>query len=285
MSIANVRPFIPHEIITDSCSRQELKQLNVVQDCVSIGYMNTSKEAFARRLNTALDAAGFPGKGEGRQKAVSQAFGVTGTAAWKWMEGESMPASKRIQEMAKLLGVRGEWLFTGSGEMKEDSHALNETLARYSNDQNPSWHSDTKPADDDVEIPKLVEVQSKTGLATEVKFDQNRKQRVSLGLLARKGVKPECAAWSVVTGNSMEPVMPDGTVVRINTAETDVIDGKMYALDHHGMLRFKLLYRIPGGGIRIRSYNDSEWPSEDLGSHQVQELSIIGRIFWYSAIV
>ena len=28
----------------------------------------------------------------------------------------------------------------------------------------------------------------------------------------------------------------------------------MYAFDHDGQLRVKLLYRLPGGGLRIRSF-------------------------------
>ncbi len=76
------------------------------------------KEEFARRLNAALDAAGVPPKGRGRQVTVAKMFGVSQKGARKWLVGEALPTTKRIALIAKRLGVRGEWLLTGQGPMR-----------------------------------------------------------------------------------------------------------------------------------------------------------------------
>lgn len=84
----------------------------------------------------------------------------------------------------------------------------------------------------------------------------------------------------------MEPVLPHGSTVGVDTGTTNVIDGKMYALAHAGQLRVKTLYRIPGGGIRLRSFNREEHDDEDYTAEEMieQEITILGRVFWSSAL-
>ena len=67
-----------------------------------------------------MDRAGVPPKGKGRQVIVGKMFGVSQKGARKWLEGEAIPDTKRIPEIAKKLGVRGEWLLTGMGSMTVD---------------------------------------------------------------------------------------------------------------------------------------------------------------------
>ena len=84
----------------------------------------------------------------------------------------------------------------------------------------------------------------------------------------------------------MEPVLPDGSTVGVDQGTTTVSDGKMYAIDHGGQLRVKTLYRLPGGGVRMRSFNREEHPDEEysLGDMQEHEIVILGRVFWSSAL-
>jgi phage repressor protein C with HTH and peptisase S24 domain len=83
----------------------------------------------------------------------------------------------------------------------------------------------------------------------------------------------------------MEPVMPDGTCVGVNTGDTTVRDGEIYAIDHAGMLRVKYLHRRPGGGVKIVSQNAAEYPTEELSAEQMAEsVRVIGRVFWWSVL-
>ena len=80
--------------------------------------MSTGKAAhagFAARLQLALEEAGF---GKSQLNEVAKAFGVSSTAVRKWLDGESMPVSKRAPGMAALLGVRRAWLLDGELPMR-----------------------------------------------------------------------------------------------------------------------------------------------------------------------
>jgi len=89
-----------------------------------------------------------------------------------------------------------------------------------------------------------------------------------------------------VSGNSMEPVLPDGSTVGVDQGATSVVDGKMYALNHGGQLRVKMLYRLPGGGIRMRSYNREEHRDEEYSAQDMidKEIVVLGRVFWSSVL-
>ncbi|MGD9000358.1 MAG: hypothetical protein PVF75_08075 [Granulosicoccaceae bacterium] len=77
---------------------------------------NTEKQKFAARLNEALDDAGIPQKGMGRQSALVRMLGVSHRVAKKWLEGQEFPPTSKMVKMANMLEVRSNWLFSGQGE-------------------------------------------------------------------------------------------------------------------------------------------------------------------------
>lgn len=63
----------------------------------------------------------------------------------------------------------------------------------------------------------------------------------------------------------------------VDTSQTTVIDGKVYALWYDGGERVKRLYRLPGGGLKIKSDNDT-YPAIELSADTVELVRIIGRV-------
>lgn len=149
------------------------------------------------------------------------------------------------------------------------------------------WDDDTPLGPDEVELPFFKEVELSAGKGSEVMLETNgRKLRFGKRTLKRKSIDPAAAGCVPVTGNSMEPVLPDGSTVGVDTANTTIQDGKMYAIDHDGQLRVKILYRLPGSGLRLRSYNTEEHPDERYeGEYVQQHIRIIGKVFWYSVML
>lgn len=149
------------------------------------------------------------------------------------------------------------------------------------------WDDDTPLGPEEVELPFFKEVELSAGKGSEVMLETNgRKLRFGKRTLKRKSIDPAAAGCVPVTGNSMEPVLPDGSTVGVDTANTTIQDGKMYAIDHDGQLRVKLLYRLPGSGLRLRSYNTDEHPDERYdGGYVEQHIRVIGKVFWYSVML
>ena len=78
--------------------------------------MNNEKAKFAARLNEALDDAGVPQKGMGRQSTLVRMLGVSHRVAKKWLEGEEFPPTSKMVKISNTLNVRSNWLFSGQGD-------------------------------------------------------------------------------------------------------------------------------------------------------------------------
>ncbi|MEL4388280.1 helix-turn-helix transcriptional regulator [Shewanella xiamenensis] len=193
--------------------------------------------------------------------------------------------------LAKVLGVSPAEILYGNSNTEDysDNVRFNKNLV----EPNALWHAGfdlwdevTPLNDDEVALPFFREVELAAGNgSTFVQENGGNKLRFAKSTLKKCNVTPEHAACVSVAGNSMLPVLRNGATVGVDTSKKNIIDGEMYAIDHDGMLRVKILYRTPGGGIRIKSYNNDEYPDEFLTPEQVGCIKIIGKVFWYSVLI
>lgn len=214
---------------------------------------------------------------------AARKFGITTQNLNNWF-GRGIPARQTLS-VAKALNVRQEWLASGEGEMRSAPGSV-EASASYLGPIDP-WDDSTPLDGDEVYVPFLKEVELSAGQGrTTVEQSASRKLRFAKQTLRKQNVQPSEAVCATVSGNSMEPVLPDGSVVGIDRGNVNVVDGKMYAIDHGGQLRVKLLYRLPGGGIRMRSYNREEHPDEEYSGAEMinNEILVVGRVFWSSVL-
>lgn len=145
------------------------------------------------------------------------------------------------------------------------------------------WGDETPLPDDTVAVPFLKEVELAAGSGrVSVELNEQRRLRFGKYSLRNQGIDPASARCVSIVGNSMEPVLRNNSTVGIDLGNTKIIDGDMYAVNHGGQLRVKQLYRLPGGGLRLRSFNRDEHPDEEYTFDQVQsnEIVILGRVFW-----
>ena len=206
------------------------------------------------------------------------------------------------ETLAKVLNVTPAEILYGENNKDDDFVSMpSAQYSAYSNeeipmpvfiDSNAEWHAgfelwdgDTPLRDDEVALPFYREVELAAGSgSTFVQENGGCKLRFAKSTLKKSRVEPHHAACVTVSGNSMLPVLRHGTTVGIDTSKKSIIDGEMYAIDHDGMLRVKMLYRTPGGGIRIKSYNNDEFPDEFISPEKAAEIKIIGWVFWWSVL-
>lgn len=226
----------------------------------------------------------------------AQILGVSNQVLNNWFS-RGIPASK-IFAVAPRIGVKIDWLMAGRGEM-EHHYSLEAKLAAAQSAESGSlsnasmlgpmdlWDDETPLDDDEVYVPFLKEVELSAGSGRTV-VEQSNKQKLRFGKLTlrRQNVQPDEAVCVTVSGNSMEPVLPDGSTVGVDQGSVNVVDGKMYALNHDGQLRVKTLYRLPGGGIRLRSFNRDEHPDEEYSAQEMidRQIVVLGRVFWSSVL-
>ncbi|MBY8033125.1 helix-turn-helix transcriptional regulator [Vibrio fluvialis] len=235
---------------------------------------------FALRLAQACNKSGI--EEHGRGVILARRLGVTPKAVSKWLNAESMPRQNKMAELADYLGVSLYWLQYGKEEQSPKGNA--EILGNMQ-----TWDSKTPLGDDEVAIPFLSDVRlsAGNGFITDVEHDNGFRLRFAKSTLRRYNVSAENAYCVAVHGDSMEPVLPDGSTVGIDCGNKKLTDGKIFAINHNGELFIKKLYRLPGGGLRVYSFNEVEYPPREYTEEQIQEqkITIVGRVFWYSVLL
>lgn len=217
------------------------------------------------------------------QQDVAKSIGVSPTSMVFWERDETAPKGSNLLSLSKKLKVEPQWLLTGSGE-KNVPVSNAEILGNMQ-----TWDSNTPLGEDEVAVPFLsnVKLSAGNGFICDEEIDKGFRLRFAKSTLRRYGVDPKNAVCVGVYGDSMEPVLPDGSTVGINRGDKNLVDGKIFAINHNGELFIKKLYKLPGGGLRIYSFNELEYPAREYTSEQIleQHITILGRVFWYSVLM
>lgn len=237
-----------------------------------------NRMALANRTKEALDSLGWGGK-----VRIAEKCGVTPQAVTGWLSTGRID-KENLSVISEITGYQLEWLITGKGEQKKSpSKTIDSNATRIGSFD--AWDENTPLNDDEVALPFFREVELAAGSGRyEVVENHGPKLRFAKSTLKKQGVSPANAACVTVSGNSMEPAIPDGATIGIDTSNTIIKNGDIYAIDHDGHLRVKLVYRMPGDAVRLRSFNSDEWPDEHYTGEYAAKIKIIGRVFWWSVL-
>lgn len=263
---------------------------------MSIGLNSLVMDESGKRLRDILDERSTP------YTTFAIALGVDPQRLNHWFK-RGIP-KEFIFEAADALQVNARWLFDGTSPPSDEAEVVHygaypsEDVHAIIKADRPSgtgiileplhpWDDTTPLDDDEVELPLYKEVELAAGSgSTAIQEIPGRKLRFSHATLRTAGVDPSAAVCATLTGTSMTPLIIPGATIGIDTSSKAIVDSEIYAIDHDGMLRVKFLYRLPGGGIRLRSYNSDEHPDEEYSREQVeaQSIKILGWVFWWSTV-
>ncbi|SDO28940.1 Peptidase S24-like [Halomonas shengliensis] len=256
----------------------------------------TEGDTIRTRLRRLMDDQGYS------ENELSRRSGVPQPTINRILSGESRsPRGSNVDKISKALGVAPSFLTHGVsapaigdsinsgprvGDLVREGKMGDYPKAPPKDDfewAEPKIVEDEGPLrPDEVELPFYREVEMAAGDGrTQVVENHGASMRFSLAKLSRAGVQPHLAACATASGTSMEPTILDGSPIGIDKGARHVVDGKIYALDHGGMLRIKRLYKLPLGRVRLVSDNADEYPEEVCGLMGPDAPKIIGRVFWW----
>ena len=217
------------------------------------------------------------------QQQLADFAGVSKGLVGQWFNGSTGLGAKPLLAFGKKTRFSTQWLADGTGEKYQSDSTgkpIESNATAFAVVE--TWQDGTPLNDAECEVPFLKEVRLAAGSGSFEAADFNGyKLRFHESSLRRKGINPKNVVCVSADGNSMEPVFPDGATLGVDTSQKHIKDGKIYAINHDGWLRTKILYRLPGNRIRIHSYNEDEHPDEEVDASDIQ---VIGRVFWWSVL-
>lgn len=167
-----------------------------------------------------------------------------------------------------------------AGDVGLPAHTAEEPRAAYGMEPILAWeHQDDLPEGEFVMVPRLDVHLSAGGGREQVEIDlvKDNPQAFRAEWIRLMRLKPAKLAAMRAAGESMEPTIHDGDSLLIDTAQTTVVDGKVYALWYDGGERVKRLFRLPGGGLRIVSDNP-RFPTVEVPPSELEHVRVIGRV-------
>lgn len=175
-------------------------------------------------------------------------------------------SAENMQAIADALGTDTNYLING-----KSSSNLSKVEV---------WDTDTPLEEDEVEIKffKDFKVACGSGTVGEALESEWRRLRISKSTLRNLGISKDNCVAMTAEGGSMKPTINDGDTVYVDLGRKTIKDEKVFAICHGGLFKFKRLYSLPFGGVRIVSDNHEEYPEENLTAEQIkeQEFEVIG---------
>lgn len=180
--------------------------------------------------------------------------------------GKQRPKDEILSALVNRLGINAHWLLTGSGPMVSDA---------------PS----PAPEGEFVLVPRLdIAPSAGPGAASEGEPLATGLYSFRRTWLTRQGWDPAHLHLVEASGDSMEPTIPDGSAVLVDTREATRthLTSAIYVLripDATGSVVIKRLQEAPANRLLISSdnlaYKDIPIPAEER-----DQVRIIGRAVW-----
>lgn len=144
-----------------------------------------------------------------------------------------------------------------------------------------AWDREEELGDEYVLIPRLdVKFSAGNGKIIWHVDEKGQRQAFRKAWCARLGINPEHAATIVNDGQSMESRIQDGDSLVVDYKATRIIDGKVYALAYRGELYVKRLFKLPSGGLIVRSDNPDKarFPDINLAPEDMEFVEIVAQV-------
>lgn len=233
-------------------------------------YMKTLQERliWARAQKAARSGEDFTQQDLARKAGVTQ-----GSIAH--LESGRTKTSRSLTKIAAAVGVTTEWLADGKGDPFGSVSEIAASLA-VPGAMNVRGTSDGHRTH--TPIKKVSELRLSagvTGFQIELDNRDGGVWDIPTRWLERKQLNPIHLIAIEVRGESMEPNLYDGDLVVINTADTRLVNGEVYAVNYEGEAVVKRLIREGG-----QWYLSSDNPAPKFGRRVCRgsDCIVIGKV-------
>lgn len=232
-----------------------MQDTNVLIGPVASRAMEKALENLIANLNSLWG----PEKAHRSKAALARAIGVQQKSLDRILKHDQKPSIELVAEIAAGLGVTIAALI---------SPQMNAAM------------------DEDFAMLRRLDVKASAGAGNLV-FAESEKGRLAFrrDFLRQSGVKEDDAVLIYADGQSMEPTIPDGAVLLVNTGQRELINNAIHVIRVDGEILVKRLRREIGGGVIIVSDNPDKhkYPDILVPPEKEEHISIIGKAFWMGA--
>lgn len=216
---------------------------------------------FAKQLSKAMDEDGvIPAQ-------LARDFGVQPPSVHEWLKFGRV-AKGRLTRIAEYFGRDLAWFL--DQDYKGPPGGKKGVMAYHAEEPAPPGTVQIKESS--------VRFSAGGGRVHFEEIVESEPATYRLSWLRSEGINPRRSKRFKVVGHSMEPTLFPGDTVLVDTSQTEIIDGKVYAIRYGEELRIKKVSRRLDGTIVLTSFNPEYGPETIAPEVAAERLQIIGRV-------
>lgn len=172
-------------------------------------------------------------------RELSEATKISYEMIRRYTAGYAMPRQKGMKNLADVLGVSASWLQFGEGKIENNNNQIHQSHI--------------------------------TGNVSQINHNHQVCNHTEKNFL-------ECENENLkiipIADNSMSPIIPQGSPLWTDTADTVLQNGKTYLVEYGGLQAVRRLFAEADGQIRLKPYH-ADYSETTLPAEQIR---IIGRV-------
>lgn len=225
---------------------------------------------------------------------IARAAKVSNATLNYWLNNVNGMSAAKARLVGQYLDVNPYWLETGNGHPEVDRSPVAQsqptawpvTDKRQGPRAQPFVRSMVRSFDGDDDIPDDVVLVPESritfaggdGHVNYELIEDEEPATYRRSWFQKYGINPDHVKRFRVTGDSMEPLLYARDTILVNLDETQIIDGRLYALRYGDQLRVKYLSRRIDGTLVLRSVNPA-YKDEEISAELANEhITVIGRV-------
>ncbi|OOF55743.1 repressor [Rodentibacter genomosp. 2] len=197
----------------------------------------------------------------------ARAVGVVQPSLARWVKGEADPTRTNLIKIAEAGGVSLDWLALGVGDM--------EGKVTPTMHQNSNFIASNDETFVEIEDCREVRLSAGTG-AFNSDYEEINTTKIERAWLQSRRLKAKDCAMFLVSGESMYPTLKDGEEIIVDRSKRELIEGKIFVLNHNGAMLVKKV-QFTYNGVELISDNPSYRPLK-LDTEEANSLIIIGQV-------
>lgn len=222
---------------------------------------------------------------------LARAAQTSQTSVGYWLSDSNGIGAAKARLLGNYLNVDPLWLETGTGRatwpiegggLVPAGVSIGVRNKRLSGREQPSVRSydpeDGVP-DDVILVPESrIEFAGGDGKINYELVEEEEPATYRRSWFQKYGINPDRARRFRVSGDSMEPLLYARDTILVNMDETQVIDGRLYAIRYGDQLRVKYLSKRLDGTLVLRSVNPAYKDEEIVADVANEHITVIGRV-------
>lgn len=185
----------------------------------------------------------------------------------QWENGRTAPKRSRVDDVARVLNTTSEYILFGDAQA-QTGNEVKET-----------------PAANESEFTNIrrFDLRASAGEGRLVfDYDALEPFKIRSDFLKKNGASEKNTFFMTAKGDSMEPIIPDGSDVLVVENGHEIINGKVYVFFLNKNIYIKSLSKTEAGIVAL-SYNHRAYDPMFIG--QKDSFKIIGRVIMCSFVL